>query len=72
MEIRDANKDDCLAREAGRSLISIAVFASNVGALRLYQHLDYEITERRPYVESEYHQAGEVFLLTKKPAAAAC
>ena len=58
---------DGLALNAGCSLISIEVFANNVGALKLYQRLGYEITERRALIESDYHQAGEVFLLTRKP-----
>lgn len=46
-------------------LISIQVFSSNHGALRLYQRLGFEIIERRPMVASDYHAAADVLLLTK-------
>lgn len=59
---------DQLALEADCSLISIEVFANNPGALKLYQRLGYEITEQRSLIESDYQPAGQVFLLTKKPA----
>ena len=59
---------DQLAIAVNCSLISIEVFSSNTGALKLYQRLGYEITEQRPLIESDYHPAGEVLLLTESPA----
>ena len=56
------------AQAAGCELISIEVFAINQGALRLYQRLGYEIVERRPMIASAYLPAGDVLLLTRKPA----
>jgi ribosomal protein S18 acetylase RimI-like enzyme len=58
---------DRLALAAGCALISIEVFASNEGALRLYRRLGYEEVERRPMVASDYHPAGDVLLLTRAP-----
>lgn len=56
---------DRLAHLSGCSLISIEVFDSNPGALRLYQRLGYEIVDQRPVIESEFVPAGQVLLLTK-------
>ena len=58
-----------LARAAGCDLISIGVFATNSGALKLYRRLGYELIESRPMVASAYHEACDVLLLGK-PAAA--
>jgi ribosomal protein S18 acetylase RimI-like enzyme len=56
------------AHAAGCELISIEVFEINQGALRLYQRLGYQIIERRPMIASAYLPAGDVLLLTRKPA----
>ncbi len=56
---------DRLARLSGCSLISIEVFDSNPGALRLYRRLGYEIVDQRPIIESEFVPAGQVLLLTR-------
>lgn len=56
---------DRLAQAAGCNLISIEVFASNSGALRLYRRLGFEQLERRPTIASDYHPAGDVLLLTR-------
>ena len=64
--------DECeqLARAANCTLISIEVFGSNSGALRLYQRHGFEQVESRQMVASDYHPAGDVLLLTRqvKPA----
>ena len=57
---------DRQAQAAGCELISIEVFASNTGALRLYQRHGFEQVESRPMVASDYHPAGDVLLLTRK------
>jgi len=59
---------DRLALEAACDLISIEVFESNQGALKLYLRLGYEIIESRPMIASEYLEAGNVLLLTREPA----
>ncbi|MCP4334611.1 MAG: GNAT family N-acetyltransferase [Gammaproteobacteria bacterium] len=59
---------DRLALAAQCELISIAVFASNPDALKLYQQLGYEAVERRAVIACDYHPATEVLLLTKAPA----
>lgn len=56
---------DRLATNAACKLISIEVFDSNQGALRLYQRLGYELADARPMIASSYHAAGKVLLLTK-------
>ena len=59
---------DRLALAAQCELISIAVFASNPDALKLYQRLGYETIEQRAVIACDYHPATEVLLLTKAPA----
>ena len=56
---------DALAGAAGCDLISIEVFETNEGALRLYRRLGYELQESRPMVASDYVAAQNVLLLTK-------
>lgn len=57
---------DDLAKAAGCNLISIEVFEQNHGALRLYQRLGYEITERRAVVPHPCHPyQGDIVLLTR-------
>jgi len=55
------------ALEAGCKLISVEVFEQNQGALKLYQRLGYEITERRRVVPHSCHpySGGDIILLTK-------
>ena len=62
---------DRLALAAGCALVSIEVFATNTGALRLYQGLGYELTASLPMVASDYHPAGDVLLLTRASAGVA-
>ncbi len=62
---------DSLALAAGCELISIGVFATNTGALRLYQRLGYELIASRPMAASDYHEACDVLLLARAPAAPA-
>ena len=57
-----------LAQAAGCGQASIQVFASNTGALKLYQRLGFEIVERRPVPACDYVPAGEVLLLTRPVA----
>ena len=59
---------DRLAIAAQCELISIAAFASNPEALKLYQGLGYETVEQRAVIACDYHPATEVLLLTKAPA----
>ncbi len=59
---------DRLALDAGCELISIGVFATNTGALRLYRRFGYELLESRPMAASDYHEACDVLLLVKTPA----
>ena len=56
---------DALARAAGCSLISIEVFETNTGALRLYRRFGYQLRESRPVVASEFAEAQDVLLLTR-------
>lgn len=56
-------KSDGQALEAGCSLITLGVFESNTGALRLYRRLGFELIESRPMVASDYHEACEILLL---------
>jgi len=56
---------DRLAIAARCDLISIAAFASNPEALKLYQGLGYETVEQRAVIACDYHPAIEVLLLTK-------
>ncbi len=60
---------DRLAGLAHCDLLSIAVFAHNTDALRLYQGLGYEKIEQRAVIACDYHPASEVLLLTKPIAA---
>ncbi len=60
---------DPLAIAAGCELISIGVFETNSGALRLYRRLGYELLESRPMPASQYHEACDVLLLGKSAAA---
>ena len=57
-----------LAQAGDCELISIGVFATNSGALRLYRRLGYELIDSRPMAASAYHEACDVLLLGK-PAA---
>ncbi len=57
---------DRLAGDAGCDLVSIEVFESNQGALKLYLRLGYEVVEVRPMIESEYLAACNVLLLTRQ------
>ena len=45
---------DALARAAGCDLVSIEVFETNAGALRLYRRFGYELQESRAMVASDY------------------
>lgn len=56
---------DELAHALGCNLVSMEVFDSNPGALRLYQRLGYEIIAQRDMIASAYLPAGQVLLLTK-------
>jgi len=58
---------DGLAIEAGCELISLGVFETNTGALRLYRRLGFELLESRPMVASTYHEACKILLLGKPP-----
>jgi len=55
------------AAAAGCQLISVEVFEQNQGALKLYQQLGYQVTERRRVVPHPCHPytGGDVILLTK-------
>lgn len=57
---------DRLALAADCDLISIEVFDSNPGALKLYQHLGYTAVESRPIIASDYLAACKVLLLTRR------
>ena len=59
---------DRLAIAAQCEMISIAAFASNPEALKLYQGLGYETAEQRAVIACDYHPATEMLLLTKAPA----
>lgn len=59
---------DGLADAAGCELISIEVFETNRGALRLYRRLGFELGESRPIVASDYVEAQNVLLLTRPTA----
>jgi ribosomal protein S18 acetylase RimI-like enzyme len=57
---------DPLATEAGCTLSSIEVFASNTGALRLYERLGYSLTAQRDLLRHPCTpDGGEVLLLTR-------
>ena len=51
------------ALAAGCELVTLGVFETNTGALRLYRRLGFELIESRPMVASKYHEACEVLLL---------
>jgi len=59
-------KVDGLARAAGCGLVSIEVFDSNQGALKLYRRLGYVEVDSLPMVASPYHPAGRAILLTRQ------
>lgn len=57
---------DELATITGCTLSSIEVFDQNKGALRLYQHLGYKITEARRVVPHACHPYdGQILMLTR-------
>lgn len=58
---------DPLALAAGCDLISLGVFETNTGALRLYRRLGYELLETRPMIASQYHAACDILLLVRQP-----
>jgi len=58
---------DGLALAAGCDLISIGVFETNGGALRLYRRLGYQLFASRPMAASPYHAACDVLMLVKQP-----
>ena len=59
-----------LAVEACCTTISVEVFEQNEGALRLYQHLGYQVIEQRHVVSHACHPyKGRIFLLTKNTSA---
>jgi ribosomal protein S18 acetylase RimI-like enzyme len=60
-------RSDGLALEAGCELITLGVFETNTGALRLYRRLGFELIESRPMAASAYHQACDILLLGKPP-----
>jgi ribosomal protein S18 acetylase RimI-like enzyme len=60
---------DGLALEAECELITLGVFETNEGALRLYRRLGFELIESRPMVASSYHPACDILLLGRPPRA---
>jgi ribosomal protein S18 acetylase RimI-like enzyme len=60
-------KSDGLAIEAGCELITLGVFETNTGALRLYRRLGFELIDSRPVVASAYHEACDILLLGRPP-----
>ncbi len=55
-----------LALETGCEILSVEVFEQNVGALRLYQRLGYQVVEERNVVPHDCHPyTGKIVLLTK-------
>ena len=59
---------DRLAQAANCNLVSIEVFDSNTGALKLYRRLGFDVVERRPMPPCDYVPAKEVLLLTRAVA----
>lgn len=60
-------RSDGLATAAGCELITLGVFETNTGALRLYRRLGFELLESRPMVASAYHAACDILLLGRPP-----
>lgn len=57
---------DGLARQAGSTLSSVAVFEENAGALRLYERLGYRVVEGRPLIPHPIHPyRGRVLMLAR-------
>jgi ribosomal protein S18 acetylase RimI-like enzyme len=56
-------RSDGEARDAGCELITLGVFETNEGALRLYRREGFQLIDSRPMVASDYHEACEILLL---------
>lgn len=60
---------DRLAAAAGCGLSSLQVFDENMGALRLYRRLGYEVVEQRAVIPHACHPyTGQVLLMTRAVA----
>ena len=60
-------QSDALALAAGCDLVTLVVFETNEGAIRLYRSHGFERIDSRPMIASEYHVACEVLLLGRRP-----
>lgn len=62
-------KVDGLARQAGSTRSSVAVFEENGGALRLYERLGYRVVEGRPLIPHPSHPYRGRVLMLARPVA---
>ena len=56
-----------LAKDTGRTGMSIIVSEANDGARRLYERCGYTETARRPMVKDDWENRGENWILLEKP-----